>query len=115
MKMMSSTSITSTIGVTLISLIGCAERRRARRLESAPPSCRPAPMVQTSCSLVDLARQNGCELVGKAFEPRRVARNLAIEFVVENYGRNSGEQAERGGEQSLGDAGRNHCKARVLA
>ena len=37
MKMMSSTSMTSTIGVTLISLIGADERRRARRFDSAPP------------------------------------------------------------------------------
>ena len=37
MKMMSSTSMTSTIGVTLISLIGRAERRLARLLLSAPP------------------------------------------------------------------------------
>jgi hypothetical protein len=37
MKMIRSTSMTSTIGVTLISLIGRAERRLARLLLSAPP------------------------------------------------------------------------------
>ena len=44
-----------------------------------------------------------------------VARDLAIELVVENHRRNRREQAESGGEQRLRNARRHHGEARVLA
>jgi hypothetical protein len=63
MKMISRTSITSTKGVTLISLIAAAVPRRRRRRPPPPDFfMTPAPMAQA----VQLARQDGREFVGKA-------------------------------------------------
>ena len=87
MKMMSSTSITSTNGVTLISAI----------TGGAPPAAASTAAGRTChvhrhdldltmrssyrCSgpLIDLARQDGGELVGETFQPLRLpilGRNL---------------------------------------
>ena len=43
-------------------------------------------------ALVDLARQDAGELVGKAFQARCVPSHFAIEFVIENDRRDGGEQ-----------------------
>src|ERR1700712_3555596 len=86
-KMISSTSMTSTIGVTLISAITAA-RRRPRR---PPPPDELAmfiamiltpPIVSSSRRsrpLVDLARQDGQKLVGKPFQPLRLPVHLGNE------------------------------------
>ena len=75
MKTMSSTSITSTNGVTLISLIGFG----------APPAAAAARAARRSdghrhrsvASLVDLARQDRRELVGEALKPLADLAGLA--------------------------------------
>src|ERR1043165_2870857 len=86
MKMMSSTSITSTKGVTLISCMGVCLRARLRR---PPPGLDGgwtlAAMGALRCSgaYVDLPRDDRRELVGKGFQsltqPRRVGRELVVE------------------------------------
>src|SRR6188472_1265524 len=72
MKMMSSTSITSMNGVMLISLMAPPRRARLRRRELPPAEPAMAivdfPLSRVSDALVDLARENGRELVGEAFE-----------------------------------------------
>src|ERR1700741_702158 len=102
MKMMSSTSITSTIGVTLISLI--TARRRCRRLEfDAAALALLSPMTILS-PFVDLPRQDRAEFVGKAFEALRLFVHLGSELVVEDRCRDGGHQADRGSKQRLRDA-----------
>src|SRR5262249_10722355 len=104
MKMMSSTSITSTMGVTLISLI--TARRRWRRLPTCAVGTMPA--IASLPPLVDLARQNRRGLGGKAFEPLRLLVHLGNELVIENRRRDGGNKADCSREQRLGDAGRDH-------
>src|SRR5882757_6302765 len=94
MKMISSTSMTSTIGVILIS----------RCVRHVPPS-RP---------LVDLARQDGRKLVGETFQPLRLPVHLGNELIVENSRRNGGDKADRGGKQRLRDAGGHHRQRGVF-
>src|SRR3954464_1093923 len=104
MKMISSTSITSTIGVTLISAI--TGLRRWRRLPTAIVGVAPpAPTWSPSGRFVDLPRQDRGELVGEAFEPLCVLVHLRHELVIENRRRDGGNKADRGREQGLGDAG----------
>ena len=67
MKMISSTSITSTIGVTLISAM--TGRRRCRRLPTAAPAPPPLiPIRPPSPALVDLPRQDRGEFVGEPLQ-----------------------------------------------
>src|SRR6202022_2811978 len=112
MKMMSSTSITSTIGVTLISAM-----TGLRRLRRPPPPDELAtfmPMVccpncpshytcrhtcRPSAPLVDLTGQDGRKFVGEALEPLGLPVHLGGELVVENSGRNGGDKADRGRKQ----------------
>src|SRR5690242_21153123 len=108
MKMMSSTSMTSTIGVTLISLI--TGLRRCRRPPTVTPAPNPLPAMVPSRPLVDLPRQDRGEFVGEALEPLRLFVHLGDELVVENrrwYGR---DESDRRCEQSFGDAGGDDCK-----
>src|SRR5690606_14799529 len=102
MKMIRSTSITSTKGVTLISDIGRDARRR-RRLPS--PRITPVPM---SGRLVELPRQDQGEFVGEALVHADNRLGLAVELVVEDHRRDRGEKAEAGRKQRLGDARRHH-------
>src|SRR6478609_6199990 len=67
MKMMSSTSITSMNGVMLISLMAPPRRRELPPAEPAMAIV-DFPLSRVSDALVDLARENGRELVGEAFE-----------------------------------------------
>src|SRR5919199_1834731 len=90
MKTISSTSITSTKGVTLISLIGLW--RRARRGPRGAPRVAGGPL---SGSLVDLAGQDRRELVREALEAERLARHLARELVVGDGCRDGRQQPER--------------------
>src|SRR5207302_10578420 len=103
----SSTSITSTIGVTLISAI--TGFRRWRRLPTAmvavvPRAATPVP----SGRFVDLPRQDRGKLVSKPFKPLRLLVHLGDELVIENRRRDGGNKADRGREQGLGDAGRHN-------
>src|SRR5882724_370927 len=107
MKMISSTSMTSTIGVTLISAI-TGLRRCRRRPAVTPALAPPAPTVQPSSAFVDLPRQDRGEFVGKAFQPLRLLIHLGGELVIENRRRDGGNEADRGREQGLGDAGRHN-------
>src|SRR4051812_14481936 len=107
MKMISNTSMTSTIGVTLISAMTAL--RRCRRLPTVtPPLVPPAPTGQPSSAFVDLARQDGGELVGKAFQPLCLLVHLGGELVIKNGRRDGGNEADRGREQGLGDTGRHN-------
>src|SRR3979490_3015539 len=123
MKMINSTSMTSTIGVTLISAITDALRRPRRE----PPAdefatfiamiCRsrcPHTLYRLSRPLVDLARQDGRKFICEALPPLRLAVHLGGELVVENRRRNGRDQADRCGKQRLGDAGGHDRQRRVL-
>src|SRR5262249_355051 len=120
MKMMSSTSITSTMGVTLISLM-TARRRWRRRPTCAvgtpapllPPTPAPRP-PPPSPPLVDLARQDRGEFVGKALHPLRLLVHLGDELVIENRRRDGGNKADCGRKQRLGDARSDHRERGVF-
>src|SRR3546814_561998 len=104
MNTMNSTSMTSTKGVTLISLSG-RYRRLAPRLPRRPlAGIRVAAM--RSALLVQLARHDRAELAGEGLQPSGVAPEVVRQLVVADHRRNRGDQAERGGEQRLGDARR---------
>src|SRR5580700_1855363 len=100
MKTMSNTSMTSTNGVTLISLITTRRRRLCLPAEAAPTTL-PAISVP-STALVDLPRQDRREFVGEAFEAPRLPVHLGYEFIVENRRRDGGNKADRGRKQRLG-------------
>src|SRR3954466_448422 len=100
MKMIRSTSITSTIGVTLISAMTGLRRPRRPAPLDAPPAL--IPMISgpffpvpapRSSPLVDLPGKDRRELVGKAFQPLRLPVHLRDELIVENCRRNCGDQA----------------------
>src|SRR5829696_3908650 len=109
MKMISSTSITSTIGVTLISLI---TGRRPRRPRAAPPAL--IPIASSFRPLIDLPRQNRGEFPGKALQTLAVPGYLGNELVVENGRRNGGNQADCGRKQRFRDTRRHHRERSVL-
>src|SRR6266478_1721133 len=93
MKMMSSTSMTSTIGTTLISASELATRR--------PRPRRPAPPTETCCTL-GMARL--CEIPFRDVEEfhreivhaGREQLYTLRQIVVEEHGRYRGHQTERG-------------------
>src|SRR5688572_24851710 len=107
MKMIRSTSMTSMNGVMLISLMAPARRLRRRRRRAAVPWARPpgdAAMLRLSSSrqcdaLVDLARQDGRELVGEGLHAALGLRHLRLELVVGEHRGDGGEQADGGREQ----------------
>src|SRR3546814_10556891 len=93
MNTMSSTSMTSTKGVTLISLSG-RYRRLAPRLPRRPlAGIRVAAM--RSALLVQLARQDRAELAGEGLQQSGVAPEVVRQLVVADHRRNRGDQAER--------------------
>src|SRR5947208_13383996 len=107
MKMMRSTSITSTIGVTLISAI--TGLRRCLRLPTAMVAVGPPAATQSpSGRFVDLPRQDRRELVSEAFQPAGLLVHLGDELVIENRRRDGGNKADRSREQGLGDARRHN-------
>src|SRR3569833_1083944 len=117
MKMMSSTSITSTIGVTLSS--ATTGLRRPRRPPPpdelatfiamiACPNCPSHYTCRPSASLVDLTRQNGGKFIGEAFQPLGLPVHLGGELIVEDSGRNGGDKADGGRKQRLRDTRRHH-------
>src|SRR6476620_10525501 len=109
-KMISNTSMTSTIGVTLISLI--TGLRRWRRLPKTP-ECAPPLMAMPAQSLlraafVDLTRQDCRELVGKTLQALGLPVHVRDELVIENRRRDGGDKADCGRKQRLGDARRHN-------
>src|SRR5207253_4615084 len=106
MKMISSTSMTSTIGVTLISAI--TGRRRCRRLPATAALPAFIAMPMPSPPLVDLPRQDGGKLVGEPFQTLRLLVHVGYELVIENGRRYGGDKADRSCEQGLGDARGDH-------
>src|ERR1700685_3689510 len=73
MKTISSTSMTSTNGVTLISLMTGRRRRPLLPLDAAP--IQPPPRVPSPAP-VDLPRQDRRELVGEPLQPLRLPVHL---------------------------------------
>src|SRR5215211_1088592 len=110
MKMISSTSITSTIGVTLISLI--TGRRPRRPLPAAPPAL--IPIASSFRPLVDLPRQNRGKFPGETLQTLTVPGHFRNELVVENGRRDGGNQADCGRKQRFRDAGGYHRKRGIL-
>src|SRR5262249_14198661 len=106
MKMINSTSITSTIGVTLISAI--TGLRRCRRLPTMTPAPPPPAAISPSSAFVDLPRQDRGEIVRKALPPLPLPVHIGAEFVIESVRLDGGNEADRGREQGLGDAGRHN-------
>src|SRR5690606_8048934 len=53
--------------------------------------------------LVELARDGVQQLSGKAVRTGAIGRDAGVEVVVHDNGRDSGEQADTGGEQSFSD------------
>jgi hypothetical protein len=95
MKMMSSTSITSMYGTTLISDLSLRRRPRMLLLNA---------MVLSSSRSARLALQDVREFLDEAFEADREAVDVVGEAVVRHHCRDRGEQADRGGDQRFGDA-----------
>src|SRR3569832_2303662 len=97
MKMMSSTSITSMYGTTLISAM-----RRVSALRSSHTSRARLPLQHRGKFLQEVVIA-----IDDAVELGRVA-------VVRDHCGDGGEEAHRGGDEGLGDAGRHHRQARLI-
>src|SRR5262245_43165162 len=93
MKMISSTSITSMYGTTLIS---CASLR-LRRVVAAATSAASRGLA----GLAQAALEDAGQLLGKGVEAVLEAVDLVGEEVVGHDGRDRGEQAHGGGDQGL--------------
>src|SRR5580700_6694765 len=106
MKMISSTSMTSTIGVTLISAM--TGLRRCRRLPATAAAPEFMPMAIPLPLLVDLPRQNGGEFVGEALQPLRLLVHIGNELVIKNGRRYGGEEPDCGREQGFRNPGGDH-------
>src|SRR5437868_8558554 len=98
MKITSSTSITSMYGTTLMSAI-------ARR-ERPPRMLDRMGLPAMACSLLGLTLQDVRELFDEGLEADREAVDVVRVAVVRDHRRNRGEQADRGGDERLGDARR---------
>src|SRR6185503_13499712 len=96
MKITSSTSITSTYGTMLISCIGPRLRCTAGTLPHGLP-------------VEDVG-----ELLHEAFEARGEALDVVRIAVVRDHRGDRGEQADGGGDQRFGDAGRDLRERRLL-
>src|SRR5512134_3223766 len=100
MKMMRSTSITSTRGVTLISAI----------ILRSPLLL---PVIAMALHLVDVAFEEVEELDSEAVDPRRDRPDPVEEVVVGHDRRNRGHQPGRRRDQRLRDAGRHRGERRA--
>src|SRR5690606_8544503 len=101
--MMSRTSMTSTIGVTLISLMTPVFLRRRPRRPPPPPPPDAAPMPMSAAPRFELAGQDGGEFVGKAFQPADHLAGIGGELVIGDNRRNGSDETDCGGEQRFGD------------
>src|SRR6516164_1454613 len=113
MKTISSTNMTSTNGVTLISLMTGRRRRRPFPPDEAIPIL-PAAISSPHPAFVDLSGQDCREFVSKAFQPLRLPVHLTAEFIIENRRRDGGNEANCGGEQRLRDARSDHRERGIL-
>src|SRR5262249_36113931 len=95
MKMMSSTSMTSTSGVTLMS-----------EIESPPPGPPKAMLLLQEVPLRDVQ-----ELGAERVHLRRQHANLSGETVVHDHGRDGRGQADGSGHEGLRDTGRDGLDA----
>src|SRR3989475_7388971 len=118
MKMMSSTSITSISGVTLMSALTAADARalvtdratgllRLLRLEFLGEDRSAELGADALDQVVD-------QLLGRVGHLDRQEVDLGREEVVEPHGRDCHDQAERRGDERLGDTGR-HRRERPAA
>src|SRR6516225_2466996 len=121
MKIMSSTSITSMNGVTLISWTSFSasspwSRRmtalsRVRRLGTPCRSLgggRQCGAGRRGGGAIEIAADQREHLRRCVAKLRAVARDQARERVIDDHCRNRGGEPERGGEQRLGNAGRDY-------
>src|ERR1700719_1010164 len=120
-KTMSSTNITSTNGVTLISLMTARRRRPCLPLDADAitlPAIVPSPAVPSpavpSPALVDLPRQDRGEFVGEPLQPLGLLVHLGGELIIENSRRNGGNEANCGCKQRFRDARRHHRQRGIL-
>src|SRR5262245_35280049 len=123
MKMMSRTSITSTMGVTLISAITDFRPLRWPLPPEEPPALMPMiwcspplPPYDTAPSpaLVDLAREDRRKFVREPLQPLGLPVHLRAELIIENCRRNCGDQAYVRGKQGLRDARGHHRQRGVF-
>src|SRR5512141_2540145 len=94
MKMMRSTSITSTSGVTLMSAMTLRSPARPEEL-----------IIAMASSLVDLSLEEVDEFGREAVDPGVDRPDAGQEVVVGDDGRDRRPQPRRGGDEGLGDAG----------
>ena len=106
--------MTSTNGVTLISLM---TGRRRRRL---PPRAEPVLRVPAAIAESPQPRSSICRdrmavnSSAKPSKPLRLPVHLGGELIIENRRRDGGNEADCGREQQLGDAGGDHRQRGVL-
>src|SRR5688572_30061824 len=119
MKMISSTSITSMYGTTLMSAL--SRRLRMRRPVAVWAmavlswySVQRPKWTMGSIVQVRLPLQDRGELLAEGVVARSDAVDLGGEAVVRPHRRDRGEQAHRGRDQRLGDAWRDGGDGRLL-
>src|SRR5579859_6291013 len=96
MKMMSSTSVMSTSGVTLMPTI--------------PSSVSPCEMLAISADLLAFALQVGEQDTREHLGVGERRFDEPLERVVGGDGRNRDEEPDRGGDERLGDAGHDRLR-----
>ena len=104
MKMMSRTSTTSTNGVTLISAMACAAAPAATGIRRHWWRRPCATLPETALGQVE-------ELEREIVHAGAQFADQVAEVVIEDGRGDGGEQADRGGDQRLGDAGRDGLEA----
>ena len=113
MKMISSTRITSMNGVTLISWTSSSSSPpwSRRTLMAGYSAADRAPAVGRALlegAAIEIAADDAQDLGGGVGVQRAIAGDPAREHVVHHHRRDRRDQAERGRQQRLGDAGRDH-------
>src|SRR5262249_44472834 len=114
MKMINSTSITSMNGVTLISWVSTrSSSSRAMRMDigSSALFCRAR---QRHALPIEIAAHVPHHLRRRVRQKCAIAGDRAREHIVDDDGGDSGDEAERGREQRLGDAWRDHREIRRM-
>ena len=118
MKMISSTSMTSMNGVTLISWISARSSSPCRAVTPwvTPPRARCATAGRhDAAALRSRSRLTQPQhFRGRIAQQRAIAGDPARKHIVDHDGRDGRDQAERGREQRLGDAGRDDGEVRRL-
>src|SRR4051794_23702007 len=109
MKMMSSTSMTSMNGVTLISCVS-PNSSSSRSLSEAPMALLRGARKHAAVLAIEIARQQTADRAGGAADEFEIAPRAAREVIVEDHRRDRRHQSDRGREQRFGDAGRDDSK-----